>query len=377
MSLRAYPTNLMMKTVRICIMLMSIGVGVLLDGLISSSRYFSTLNLNRDRFFIAPIKDSNSRSNETQSKSEQDDLKRICWLLSFPNSGTSFTSFLIRTVTRTNTGSNYGHESGIEEQLSPSLGIFADNPVPSWTESWNKNLQQPSKGYILTKTHCGGFSYCKHCDLQIYNSHSFLKKCLEGDYVTGNAAAEFQISKGFASKDMIGRAVHIIRDPFDNVVARFHLERKTLAQKNKAHYPNTREGFREFCDDLGRLEEVQYQAYSFFGDVLDLDIPCQADFYRYIQWHNMAFTISWDQEIPTLVIHYESYTTKLNETKNALLEFLGQDEVADAPPFITGKTYRDYYTEEEIEAVSKMTERLALRETWQHTKHYFGHQHDI
>jgi len=152
------------------------------------------------------------------------------------------------------------------------------------------------------------------------------------------------------------------------------LERKTLGKKNKAQYPNSREGFRHFCDDLGRIAgKVQKQAHMFFDDVLDLDIPCQADFYRYIQWHNMAFTSTWDLGIPTLVVHYESYTTNLNETKDALLEFLEQDEVADAPPFVTGKTYRDYYTADEIHTVSKMTETLALRETWQHTKHYFGY----
>ena len=150
----------------------------------------------------------------------------------------------------------------------------------------------------------------------------------------------WRFRKVLHQKDKIARAVHIIRDPFDNVVARFHLERRTLEKKNKAHYPNSREGFRHFCDDLGKIEKAQKQTRAFFEDVLDLDIPCKADFYRYIQWHNMAFTTTWDLGIPTLVIHYESYTTSLNETKDALLEFLEQEEVADAQPFVTGKTWR-------------------------------------
>ncbi len=144
-------------------------------------------------------------------------------------------------------------------------------------------------------------------------------------------------------------------------------------ENEEAHYyPNSREGFRHFCDDFGKMEKTQNQTLAFFEDVLDLDIPCKADFYRYIQWHNLAFTTTWDLGIPTLVIHYKSYVTSLNVTKDALLEYLEQEEVADAPPFVTGKTYRDYYTVDEIDAVTKMTERLALRETWQHTKHYFG-----
>ena len=313
-----------------------------------------------------------SNSNSTKANENKNSLRRIAWLMSFPNSGTSYTSYLIRTVTQTNTGSNYGHESGIERsRLSPSVPIFDDNPIPTWIESWNDLLRQPSKGYILTKTHCGGFSFCPACESFIYNSQMFLKKCLEGDFVMKPEV----VSKGYASKDKIARAVHVIRDPFDNVVARFRLERQTLGKKNKAHYPNTREGFRQFCDDLGKIELVekaQKQAHVFVEDVADLVIPCKADFYRYIQWHNMAFTTTWNLGIPTLVVHYENYATSLNETKDALLEFLEQDEVADAPPFVKGKTYRDYYTADEIDAVSEMTERLALRESWQHTKHYFG-----
>jgi len=359
-----------MKAIRISLMLLSVGVGILLDGLISSSRYFASLNVNQDSLVIAP---QHFESTPSFTFNDNNEDQRIAWLMSFPNSGTSYTSYLIRTVTLTNTASNYGHESVTEDGSTPaaSVGIFADNPIPSWTESWNDRLRRPSKGFILTKTHCGGYSFCKACDSHIYNSHTFLKKCLEGDVVAGDDTSGFEISKGLASKDKIARAVHIIRDPFDNVVARFHLERKTLAKRNKAHYPNTREGFRDFCDDLGKIGKAQEHARFFFEDVLDLDIPCQADFYRYIQWHNLAFVATWDLGIPTLVVHYESYTTNFNKTKDDLLEFLEQDEVNDAPAFITGKRYRDYYTADEVYAVSRMFDRLALRQTSQHTKHYF------
>ena len=233
-----------MKAIRISLMLLSVGAGILLDGLISSSRYFATLNFNNEALLIAPHHFESTPPPITSIatfESTSPKNGRIAWLMSFPNSGTSYTSYLIRTITQTNTASNYGHESpdpNEQSSVSSSVGIFDDNPIPSWTESWNDRLQQPSEGYILTKTHCGGFSFCNDCDSLVYNSHTFLKKCLEGDYVTGNATSGFEISKGFASKDKIARAVHIIRDPFDNVVARFHLERKTLGKKNKAHYHN-------------------------------------------------------------------------------------------------------------------------------------------
>lgn len=60
-----------------------------------------------------------------------------------------------------------------------------------------------------------------------------------------------------------------------------------------------------------------------------------------------------------------------NKTKNTLLEFLDQDDINDPPLFETGKTYREYFTEEEIQAVATMFSNLALEKTWNHTKHYF------
>lgn len=271
-----------------------------------------------------------------------------------------------------NTGSNYGNERIFAGELSESVGIFPDSHIPTWTESWDHNLQKPSKGYILTKTHCGG--YCADCsDYFQMNSHTFLKRCLQGNYVTHNpTSGELDVKTGLASKDKIARAVHIIRDPFDNVVARFHLQRQILSHQHKTHYPNTLEGFRNYCDDLGKKGRAQEQASLFYEDVLDLDMPCRADFYRYIQWHNLAFTTTWDMSIPTLIIHYENYSNNFNSTKQDLLEFLEQDEVNDPPVFVTGKTYRHYYTKEEIDAVSTMFSKLALRQTWESTKHYFA-----
>jgi hypothetical protein len=366
-----------MKAIRISLIFLSFGAGILLQLLISSSFYFSSLSVNQDAMVIAPQRLESSTLSFTFNANNKD--QRIAWLMTFPNSGTTYTSYLIRRVTLTNTASNYGHdpENMMEDGSIPaSVGIFADNPIPSWTESWNDRLRRPSKGFILTKTHCGGNSFCKDCESHIYNSHTFLKKCLEGVVVAGNATSGFKNYDCQYSKDKIARAVHLIRDPFDNVVARFHHERKSLARRNIvdiATYPNTREGFRDFCDNLGKIEiKNKIIRRLFFEDVLDLDIPCKADFYRYIQWHNLAFTTTWNLGIPALVFHYESFATNFNKTKDDLLEFLEQDEVNDAPVFSTGKTYRNYYTTGEIDAVSRMFDKLALRETLLHTKHYFS-----
>ena len=99
-----------------------------------------------------------------------------------------------------------------------------------------------------------------------------------------------------------------------------------------------------------------------FDEVIK-DIPFFSDFLRYIQWHNLAFTTTEDLRSSTLIIHYEDFLTNFDQTKDALLEFLGQDGIRDAPPFEAGKSYREYFTKDEIQAVSRMFSKLASQKT--------------
>lgn len=76
--------------------------------------------------------------------------------------------------------------------------------------------------------------------------------------------------------------------------------------------------------------------------------------------------------LPTLVMYYENYTTAFEETKNTLLGFLEQKQVHKPPPFVTGKTYRDYFTEDEVKAIVVMLRKLAMEGVWNLISHYFG-----
>ncbi len=138
-------------------------------------------------------------------------------------------------------------------------------------------------------------------------------------------------------------------------------------------YPRSKEGFRAFCKDLGYRFYKEEKAVRFYRDLFHdvKNIPCHADFFRYIQCHNLAFTTTWGFGLPTMILHYENYTNNFNQTKNKLLDFLHQDGIHEPPHFETGKTYREYFTQEEIQAVSAMFSKLALDKTWYHTKHYF------
>lgn len=309
---------------------------------------------------------------------EENDSIKIAWLMSFPNSGTSYTSELIRTVTGHNTASNY---YGVENLGTSGIStpVFEDSPKgPFWTDPSNPTYSKPKRGYVLTKTHCGG--RCDRCGPSDYieNHELFLKQCLEAEYVDSDGNGGTKKTKGIYDKDLIERAVHLIRDPFDNIVSRFHLAHNHFGKRNETDkvekYPKSSYGFRKFCSDLGETYQHEEKKSRLYSDVYQVvkDIPCHADFFKFVQWHNLAFTTTWDLGVPTLVLHYENYTSNFNQTKEMLLDFLKQDDNHyDPPEFITGKTYREYFTKKEVDAVSQMFSKLALDKTWNYTKHYF------
>ena len=78
-----------------------------------------------------------------------------------------------------------------------------------------------------------------------------------------------------------------------------------------------------------------------------------------------------------MTIFYEDYANNFNKNKDDLLKFLQQDEVYDPPSFVSGKTYRHFYTKEETDAVSVMFSKLVSnKETKEKTKHYFEQDKD-
>ena len=300
----------------------------------------------------------------------------LALFMTFPNSGTSYTSHLVRTVTGQFTASNYGRES---IELGDQVPVYNDSAIgPFWTYhmedgTFPRHLR-PTKGYILTKTHCGGS--CNLCVPEKYvinSTEQFMKHCLTTNigHMSGNGVVQ-ATSAGPYRKDLIRRIIHLIRNPFDNIVSRFHDLRnayKPFAEK----YPNTRDGFRAFCKMQSEKfynEERNSNAFSLVFHFAN-DIPCYADFYKWIQWHNLAFDLTAELGLPIMLFHYEDYSTQFNATKNKLLEFLEQDEANTTSPFKSGKTYPDYFTADEISGVRKMVFLLATNVTWDSTKHYF------
>lgn len=299
------------------------------------------------------------------------DGPQIAWLMSFPNSGTSYTLNLVSTVSNMTMASNYGWE----HYGSDGTPVPLFDKGPYWLNP--NTTHRPSKA-VLTKTHCGG--YCHNCHVKkfIETPRSFLMHCaMAQDVVWSNETQDFKAISHVYDTDNVDRAVHLIRDPLDNMVSRYHLGIHKVTKANKTdlieRYTYTPEGFKNYCEDQSDIWDEQTSNYVDQA-VLKLitDIPCHMDLFRYIQWHNLAFFATEEfLKIPTHILHYEEYNHSFHETMQSLLEFLELPNTGVIEPFESGKSYRDYYTRPQIEALHNATMKLSSSTTWHHLKRYF------
>jgi hypothetical protein len=315
--------------------------------------------------------------------------------MSFPNSGTTYTNHFIQQYTKTTTATNYGQEQSTNTTSVPIFSEQEEGPYyryPTWTK--------PSH-YVLTKTHCGG--ECDACQIPTTESYistvsDFEIACRSGKRIVVEGE---EIEKVHTTYTLpVKGAVHLIRNPFDNIVARLHLKErrwKDMATENNGKYQNriqlynnTKDGFRAYCQfrDKTDLQYLHQQlsrttTNSTFSKLLleyATMVPCHADFVRYTRWHNMAIELIQSKELKSITLFYEEYESNWNVTTSILLDFLelqpanGDDDDDNEPTteeFIAGKHYVEFYEETEIEAAKQLVRGLASKELNRLLQHYF------
>jgi len=305
---------------------------------------------------------------------------RIAWLMSYPKSGASYTLALTENATMTTAASTYGQNHPVDAKGN-SIPVHDYSPNgPFWT---NSTSDKPKEGqYVLTKTHCGG--RCHDCGPSEYitTQHAFLEQCATGSRIKKHAHENVMYDP-----TIVSRAVHLYRNPFDNVVSRYQYVLKDLAEKNKTEkfskYSNGREGFQLFCKEkMGDRFYKEAVDSELIDDSLLEDIkivPCYHDLIRYTQWHNFATMTAKSLHLPTLILHHEDYATEFDGTHSSVLNFLGFDNGA----FGDGESgllqiaeensydMSAYFTESEIEAAKRSMEELAFPNIWKEIEHYF------
>ncbi|KAL7546508.1 hypothetical protein ACHAWF_009841 [Thalassiosira exigua] len=346
----------------------------------------------------------------------------------FPNSGTSYTVQLVRVASNATCATNYGLEAqmGPDGRSVPVRDAGPEGPfwinVPPAEGGEGKTIKQPKYGTsfaanapppsasILTKTHCGG--RCASCPPQRYleTPSSFLRACLSGargvalgtpssigseegeddynyDYNDSDESDEDEegrkpervrkdgkwYEKRFVTyqPDLVSQAVHLVRDPFDNLVSRYRHEQKQMRKTSKgeewvATFPNDAGGFRKWCaredDAYSRHEKrAKWAKYGYPADVARYleGVPCWGEFFKYAQWHVLALRAAEALDVPTLYLRYEDYAKDVEATTEYLLDFLGLERAKGSrlPPFDTGKDYAEYFTREERASASEFLKR--------------------
>ncbi len=159
-----------------------------------------------DRLAISqPLIHSIGRSRDTTvADATHGDFPEVAWLMTFPNSGTTYTLQLIQQYTNTTTATNYGNEQGVHGTSVPVHPWMENGPFFRYPE-WNV----PSR-YILTKTHCGGTAMSPTPTDYIETARSFEIACRSGNRIVDDTKVEVVYSM-----DIPKRAVHLFRNPFD------------------------------------------------------------------------------------------------------------------------------------------------------------------
>ncbi|KAL9189138.1 hypothetical protein ACHAXT_011628 [Thalassiosira profunda] len=305
----------------------------------------------------------------------------VILLMSYPNSGTSYTIHAIREMTNTTTATNYGLEGDIKDE--PSIPAFKNSPNGPFVERIpGRPINLPN--LVLTKTHCGGFSTSRNPLSYLETPRSFLKSCLKAKRGVYSDSGSLATRIGWYSQSLVKKVIHILRNPLDNTVARFHLERKRFTAKNDTawlrEYPNTKSGFRKWCKRLDKSTDLLRTRWvdKELADALAA-VPCHAEFFRFVQWHNLAFIASEELALPTppMVFHYEEYSFRFDDVTKELTTFLELEQTGPAEPFIANKRYADYYSDRETQAIADLVKEMSSKQTWQLLARYFDGRDEV
>jgi hypothetical protein len=206
-----------------------------------------------------------------------------------------------------------------------------------------------------------------------------MKGCLLGNRaVISGDTKELSLEHVNYSSALVKKVVHIFRNPLDNIVARFHLDRKIRARNDPdwlQMYPNDKEGFKKWCSFLNNNAEPVLSSDPMIDkSLMDAmkNVPCVSEFYRYVQWHNLAFATTSELQVPSFIFHYEDYSTRFEDVTKELTDFLGLEQVGQAPEFIVNKKYGEYYTAEDKRAITIFIREFATKPTWKSVQHYLS-----
>jgi len=228
----------------------------------------------------------------------------------------------------------------------------------------------------LTKAHCSGF--CFKCPPST-GIDAFERSCRTvGWSAMGGLKSKSGLQKSIYEVDLVKKAVHLVRNPYDNIVSRMHHAlshqgKAGFSDQQRATFTDNQDGFRAWCDFIdGQFAYLVPQSIARHIDSgRILDVPCHADLIRYVLWHNAAVEMTKRLGLPVYVLYYENYATNFNTTVRKLFDFLGQRIVSGPVAFESGKNYHDKFDSFHAREVAFLIRALASDQCWMLLRHYF------
>ena len=226
-------------------------------------------------------------------------------------------------VTNRATATNYGHniidlEGKVHLAIHDSVRVYGDSGPALYT---GKFLETPDKR-ILTWASVDGACRDCHPRRYMYNYARFRELCWEGSIMYDGK----QVAVHY-NPEIVKSAVHLYRDPFDNIVLRFWAEREEKAMGNHLtwlkRYPPTHVGFQSWCND--RDDEWYDVEKAWYGEeTMELaeGVMCRQEFYKYIMFHNNVVRTRDAFNLPTFVLKYEDLHLHYENALGGLVSFL-------------------------------------------------------
>jgi len=356
---------------------------------------------------------SNNIEHEHEHTPDSSDTPKISYLLTYPMSGTTYAMDMIKDSTNMAIATNYEVYRSYRDEENDPRPICMDytNLIPEeqtkegygfpfWTMSY-KSGKIPTN-HVVTLSHCDGYCLtpCTPSEY-IHTESSFEESCRTVLYHERKSSSssssssenkennnkehnehlqEIDLQSVITPKNAIDSILHLIRDPFSNIVSRYH--QYLIVQELEQGLHNSKESFHEWCRDMDtnqtliELEEEKSKHY-FSSEIRSMfrKVPCHAEFVKYISWHNHVVEMSWIDNYKSLPIYFEDFANvaRREDVAKEIAEFVGYEVVnLNLPTFFGGKMYRDqFYNREQINAVTELLKLMSFSQTWDMLERYF------
>lgn len=320
----------------------------------------------------------------------QNSRRRIALMIGFPHSGQDFLQHAVHEITGTSTAMNYGQAvmspvGNIVHAPFSSIPLFADEEEGPY--AFSEIHPFPKNAHVLTRSYCAG--HCLACWPKDYIKASVRQwtfECGVGrkyDKETGNSKQVY-----YNTTTEVAKYVHLIRNPFTNIPARFEQEHHRWRQTGQNHmmdkYPTNRIGFKRWCHDYddnveeGRRRKIE-ESHYYLKDKkirdLAMSVPCHTDFFRFIQWHNFAFEAAQGEfkGKPMNLLYHEDLERDEAGAIKRLLEYLSlKPKIGARQEKLPAQHFNgNYITGEDYNSVKQYFKMLASDITMRHMNRYF------